>query len=91
MITSPGLLASLKRSRLMVRRAHATMGIGERRSRRKGSGMEFVDYREYQPGDDVRHLDPHLHLRTGGATTCVESAPSSSNYRSRSSSIAARR
>ena len=66
MIPSPGLLASLKRSRLIVRRAHATTGIGERRSRRKGSGMEFVDYREYQPGDDVRHLDPHLYLRTGG-------------------------
>jgi uncharacterized protein (DUF58 family) len=66
MIPSPGLLASLKRSRLIVRRAQATMGIGERRSRRKGSGMEFMDYREYQPGDDVRHLDPHLYLRAGG-------------------------
>jgi uncharacterized protein (DUF58 family) len=65
MILSPGLLASLKRSRLLVRRARATVGIGERRSRRKGSGMEFIDYREYQPGDDVRHLDPHLYLRTG--------------------------
>jgi uncharacterized protein (DUF58 family) len=66
MMLSPGLLASLKRSRLIVRRARATTGIGERRSRRKGSGMEFVDYRKYQPGDDVRHLDPHLYLRTGG-------------------------
>jgi uncharacterized protein (DUF58 family) len=65
MMLSPGLLASLKRSRLIVRRARATTGIGERRSRRKGSGMEFVDYRKYQPGDDVRHLDPHLYLRTG--------------------------
>jgi uncharacterized protein (DUF58 family) len=27
--------------------------------------MEFLDYREYQPGDDVRHLDPHLFVRTG--------------------------
>jgi uncharacterized protein (DUF58 family) len=65
MMPSPGLLASLKRARLIVRRARATTGIGERRSRRKGSGMEFVDYRKYQPGDDVRHLDPHLYLRTG--------------------------
>jgi uncharacterized protein (DUF58 family) len=66
MIPSPGLLTSLMRSRLQVRRARATIGIGERRSRAKGSGMEFMDYREYQPGDDVRHLDPHLHARTGG-------------------------
>jgi uncharacterized protein (DUF58 family) len=66
MIPSPGLLASLKRSRLIVRRARATTGIGERRSRRKGPGMEFVDYREYQLGDDLRRLDAHLYLRTGG-------------------------
>ena len=65
MIPSPGLLTALMRSRLMVRRAHATIGIGERRSRGKGPGMEFMDYREYQPGDDVRHLDPHLYARTG--------------------------
>ena len=63
---SPGLLTALMRSRLQVRRARATTGIGERRSRSKGAGMEFMDYREYQPGDDVRHLDPHLHARTGG-------------------------
>jgi uncharacterized protein (DUF58 family) len=66
MIPSPGLLTSLMRSRFLVRRAQPTIGIGERRSRAKGSGMEFMDYREYQPGDDVRHLDPHLHARTGG-------------------------
>jgi uncharacterized protein (DUF58 family) len=66
MIPSPGLLTALMRSRLGVRRAHATIGIGERRSRGKGSGMEFMDHREYRPGDDVRHLDPHLYARTGG-------------------------
>ena len=27
--------------------------------------MEFLDYRAYQPGDDVRHLDPYLFARTG--------------------------
>jgi uncharacterized protein (DUF58 family) len=51
---------------LLARRAKATVGIGERRSNAKGSGMEFMDYREYQPGDDVRHLDAHLFARTGG-------------------------
>jgi uncharacterized protein (DUF58 family) len=67
MIPSPALLTSLMRSRLLVRRAKATLGIGgERRSLHKGSGMEFMDYRKYQPTDDVRHLDAHLHARTGG-------------------------
>jgi uncharacterized protein (DUF58 family) len=65
MTPSPALLASLMRSRLMVRRARATAGIGERRSRARGSGMEFEDYGQYQPGDDTRHLDAHLHARTG--------------------------
>ena len=66
MTPSPRLLQALLRSRLLVRRAKATVGIGERRSNAKGSGMEFLDYREYQPGDDVRHLDAHLFARTGG-------------------------
>ena len=48
-----------------MRSAKATVGIGERRSNAKGSGLEFLDYREYQPGDDLRHLDPHLFMRTG--------------------------
>jgi uncharacterized protein (DUF58 family) len=65
MILSPALLASLMRSRLIERRAQATAGVGERRSPNKGSGLEFMDYGQYQPGDDMRHLDPHLHARTG--------------------------
>jgi uncharacterized protein (DUF58 family) len=65
MIPSPALLTALARSRLLVRRAKATIGIGERRSHHKGAGMEFADHRRYQPGDDLRHLDTHLHLRTG--------------------------
>jgi uncharacterized protein (DUF58 family) len=65
MTPSPALLAALMRSRFMVRRARATAGIGERRSRTRGSGMEFEDYGQYQPGDDTRHLDAHLHARTG--------------------------
>src|ERR1700730_8155031 len=66
MIPSPGLMTSMMRSRLVGRRARATTSFCERRSRRKGAGMEFMDYREYQAGDDVRHLDPHLYARTGG-------------------------
>ena len=30
---------------------------GEYHSVFKGRGMEFADAREYQPGDDVRHID----------------------------------
>lgn len=62
---SPVLLNKLTRSKLLTRWAVASVGVGERRSLRKGSGMEFADHREYQPGDDLRYLDPHLHARFG--------------------------
>lgn len=35
----------------------------ERRSRKIGSGIEFADYREYAPGDDIRHIDWSLYAR----------------------------
>lgn len=62
---SPALLQSLSHSRFNVVRARAALGVGERRSRAKGSGMEFADYRDYAPGDDTRRLDAPLYARTG--------------------------
>jgi len=62
---SPVLLNKLNRAKLLTRWSVASVGVGERRSRRKGAGMEFADHREYQIGDDLRHLDPHLYARFG--------------------------
>lgn len=62
---SPTLLHKLDRSKLLTRWAAASVGVGERRSKTKGEGMEFADHREYQPGDDPRRLDPHLYARFG--------------------------
>ncbi|WMT86813.1 DUF58 domain-containing protein [Pelagibacterium sp. 26DY04] len=59
------LLEQLTTSRLLPAHAQPSIGTGERRSRRKGPGMEFVDHRPYRAGDDTRHLDPHLFARTG--------------------------
>ena len=59
------LLERLNTTRLRPSAAQPSVGIGERRSQRKGPGMEFVDHRPYQPGDDTRHLDLHLYARTG--------------------------
>jgi uncharacterized protein (DUF58 family) len=59
------LLNRLMTSRLLPSIARPTVGIGERRSRQKGSGMEFVDYRSYRAGDDIRHLDVHVMARSG--------------------------
>jgi uncharacterized protein (DUF58 family) len=62
---SPHFLHTLDRLQMRVRHATASTGIGERRSRSKGVGMEFADYRGYIQGDDTRHLDAHLHARLG--------------------------
>lgn len=37
---------------------------GSHRSRRFGSSMDFSDFREYHPGDDVRHIDWNVYART---------------------------
>lgn len=62
---SSALLERLTTSRLLPAHAQPSIGTGERRSRRKGPGMEFIDHRPYRAGDDTRHLDPHLYARTG--------------------------
>ncbi len=36
---------------------------GERRSRRKGQSVEFADFRNYVPGDDVRFIDWNTYAR----------------------------
>ncbi len=59
------LLDQLSFSRLMPVHARPSVGIGERRSRRRGPGMEFLDHRPYREGDDIRHLDPYVMARSG--------------------------
>lgn len=40
---------------------------GDRRSPFRGRGVEFADYRPYDPGDDVRLVDWNVYLRLGVA------------------------
>jgi len=40
---------------------------GDRRSPFRGRGVEFADYRPYDPGDDVRLVDWNVYLRLGTA------------------------
>ena len=39
------------------------------RSKKIGWGMEFADYRDYTPGDDMRYLDWNLYARVGTLVT----------------------
>ena len=36
---------------------------GERRSKRRGQSVEFDDFRQYVPGDDLRHIDWNVFAR----------------------------
>lgn len=52
-----GLLARLERLQLVNRRRLLGGLAGEHRSPKHGSSLDFADFREYYPGDDLRRLD----------------------------------
>ena len=56
-LLSPDLLARLERLELVSRKVFRGRMKGERRSRRKGQSVEFADFRNYVPGDDLRLID----------------------------------
>ncbi|MCM1127884.1 MAG: DUF58 domain-containing protein [Lachnospiraceae bacterium] len=47
----------LSRLRLAMGQRTAMNLTGNRKSTQKGSSMEFSDFREYMPGDDIRRID----------------------------------
>lgn len=54
----------LKDLRLTARRAIGTQGIGLHHSRSRGAGLEFAQYRAYEPGDELRQIDWKLYARS---------------------------
>src|SRR3954467_12352008 len=56
-------LRKLDRLALLTRRAMAGDMQGERRSPRRGSSVEFADFRPYSSGDDIRQIDWNLYAR----------------------------
>jgi uncharacterized protein (DUF58 family) len=68
MATSEPLLPSsfirqLDRLSILTRKAMAGDIQGERRSPRRGSSVEFADFRPYTAGDDIRQIDWNLYAR----------------------------
>ncbi len=54
----------LKTLRLLPRRAVGAQGIGQHASRSRGAGLEFAQYRAYEPGDELRQIDWKLYARS---------------------------
>src|SRR3954464_2860080 len=62
-LLSPELLAQLERLELVSRKIFRGRMKGERRSKRKAQSVEFADFRQYVPGDDLRFIDWNLFAR----------------------------
>lgn len=57
-------LPGLERLRLVSRRPGRSHLPGLRRGLARGSSVEFADYRRYNPGDDIRHIDWNIFARS---------------------------
>lgn len=56
-------LKKLERLSLISRKLRSGRMKGERRSVKRGTSIEFADYRNYAPGDDLRRLDWNAYAR----------------------------
>jgi uncharacterized protein (DUF58 family) len=56
-------MARLDRLDVLSRKVFAGKLPGERRSRKRGTSVEFDDYRSYVPGDDLRRIDWNVFAR----------------------------
>lgn len=62
-LLDPEFLAKLEQLELVSRKIFVGRMKGERRSKRRGSSVEFADHRNYTVGDDLRHLDWNVYGR----------------------------
>jgi uncharacterized protein (DUF58 family) len=62
-LLSEQFLQQLDRLRLATRRPVRGLLRGLHRSSRKGSGMEFADFRAYEQGDDLKNVDWRTYMR----------------------------
>jgi uncharacterized protein (DUF58 family) len=63
MLFDESFLRQLDQLALLSRRARRGQMQGERRSPKRGQSVEFADYRDYVPGDDLRTLDWNVYAR----------------------------
>ncbi len=57
------LMSSLDRLDIVARKIFSGKTQGERKSRRRGSSVEFADYRQYTSGDDLRFIYWNVYAR----------------------------
>jgi uncharacterized protein (DUF58 family) len=56
-LLEPGFLRKLEQLSIVSKRAFSGQLKGEKRSTKRGTSIEFADYRDYSHGDDLRRVD----------------------------------
>jgi uncharacterized protein (DUF58 family) len=62
-LLDPEFLVKLEQLELVSRKIFVGRMKGERKSKRRGSSVEFADHRNYTSGDDLRHIDWNVYGR----------------------------
>jgi len=62
-LLQPDFLNKLEQLSLVARKIFTGRARGERRSKKQGISVEFADYRDYTPGDDLRFIDWNIYGR----------------------------
>ncbi len=62
-LLDPEFLNKLEQLELVSRKIFVGRMKGERKSKRRGSSVEFADHRNYAVGDDLRHIDWNVYAR----------------------------
>lgn len=60
----PDVRARLRDLRLVAHGNAGSDGLGQHASRSRGAGLEFAQYRGYEPGDEPRRIDWKLYARS---------------------------
>lgn len=63
-LIAPDVRARLRGLHLFARHSAGGDGLGQHSSRSRGAGLEFAQYRAYEPGDEPRRIDWKLYARS---------------------------
>jgi len=64
-VLAPDLMARVRQIQVRTHRMVSNMLSGAYKSTFRGTGIEFEEVRQYQPGDDIRTIDWNVTARTG--------------------------
>ena len=64
-LADPTALAKFGKLEVVARLVVEGYMVGQHKSPYKGSSVEFVEHRQYYPGDEIRHIDWRAYGKTG--------------------------